>query len=134
MHGYVFLQTIYYTGGNTSQTKWIFWKSCHDPTQYRSLAIALQYLTLTRSDITYAMKQMYLFMHDLKTQHMFFLKQIICYTQATLDFDIDGPKILMSSLMLLLLMMLRLLIRMILSFLLRVTLRFLLKMIRRFLV
>ncbi|GKB32454.1 ribonuclease H-like domain-containing protein [Tanacetum coccineum] len=35
-----------------------------DPTLYRSLAGALQYLTFTRPDISYAMQQICLYMHD----------------------------------------------------------------------
>jgi hypothetical protein len=35
-----------------------------DPTEYRSLAGALQYLTFTRRDIAYAVQQVCLHMHD----------------------------------------------------------------------
>ncbi|GKD41277.1 ribonuclease H-like domain-containing protein [Tanacetum coccineum] len=35
-----------------------------DPTLYRSLAGALQYLTFTRPDISYAVQQVCLYMHD----------------------------------------------------------------------
>ena len=35
-----------------------------DPTAYRSLAGALQYLTFTRPDLTYAVQQVCLHMHD----------------------------------------------------------------------
>ena len=35
-----------------------------DPTAYRSLAGALQYLTFTRQDLTYAVHQVCLYMHD----------------------------------------------------------------------
>ena len=35
-----------------------------DPTAYRSLAGALQYLTFTRLDLTYAVQQVCLNMHD----------------------------------------------------------------------
>jgi hypothetical protein len=35
-----------------------------DPTEYRSLAGALQYLTFTRPDIAYAIQQVCLHMHD----------------------------------------------------------------------
>jgi hypothetical protein len=35
-----------------------------DPTHFRSLAGALQYLTFTLPDITYAIQQIYLHLHD----------------------------------------------------------------------
>ncbi|CAJ2673543.1 unnamed protein product [Trifolium pratense] len=60
----------------------------HDPTEYRSLAGALQYLTFTRPDISYAVQQVCLFMHDPKTQHMSALKRIIRYIHGTLDFGL----------------------------------------------
>lgn len=40
-----------------------------DPTLYRSLAGALQYLTFTRPDISYAVQQVCLFMHDPRESH-----------------------------------------------------------------
>ncbi|PNX81771.1 NBS-containing resistance-like protein, partial [Trifolium pratense] len=62
---------------------------CHDPTEYRSLAGALQYLTFTRPDISYAVQQVCLFMHDPKTQHMSALKRIIRYIHGTIiDFGL----------------------------------------------
>ncbi|CAJ2635631.1 unnamed protein product [Trifolium pratense] len=60
----------------------------HDPTEYRSLAGALQYLTFTRPDISYIVQQVCLFMHDPKTQHMSALKRIIRYIHGTLDFGL----------------------------------------------
>lgn len=51
-----------------------------DPTLYRSLAGALQYLTFTRPDIAYAVQQVCLFMHD---PQMHALKRIIRYLQGT---------------------------------------------------
>ena len=56
-----------------------------DPTLYRSLAGALQYLTFTIPDITYAVQQVCLFMHDLKDEHMYALKCILSYIQGTID-------------------------------------------------
>jgi hypothetical protein len=41
-----------------------------DPTLYRSLYGALQYLTFTRPDISYAVHQKYLFMHNPMFDHM----------------------------------------------------------------
>lgn len=55
---------------------------------YGSLAGALQYLTFTRSDISYVMQQVCLFMHDPRETHMHALKQILRYIQGTLDFGL----------------------------------------------
>ncbi|KAI3680090.1 hypothetical protein L2E82_50682 [Cichorium intybus] len=55
-----------------------------DPTLYRSLAGALQYLTFTRPDISYVVQQVCLHMHDLRIDHMQALKRIIRYIQGTL--------------------------------------------------
>lgn len=56
-----------------------------DPSHYRSLPGALQYLTFTRPDITYVVQQVCLFMHDPREDHMHELKHIIRYIQGTLD-------------------------------------------------
>ncbi|GAA0175547.1 transmembrane signal receptor [Lithospermum erythrorhizon] len=56
-----------------------------DPTLYRSLAGALQYLTFARPDISYTVQQLCLFMHNLMVKHMNALKRIIRYLQGTLD-------------------------------------------------
>ena len=45
-----------------------------DPTAYRSLAGALQFLTFTRPDLTYAVQQVCLHMHDPRESHLAALK------------------------------------------------------------
>ncbi|XP_071708330.1 uncharacterized mitochondrial protein AtMg00810-like [Rutidosis leptorrhynchoides] len=60
-----------------------------DLTLYRSLAGALQYLTFTRPDISYAVQQICLFMHDPREPHFAALRRIICYVQGTLDLGLD---------------------------------------------
>nr|GEY01841.1 uncharacterized mitochondrial protein AtMg00810-like [Tanacetum cinerariifolium] len=45
-----------------------------DPTLYRSLAGGLQYLTFTRPDISYAVQQICLYMHDPREPHLDALK------------------------------------------------------------
>ncbi|XP_071695549.1 uncharacterized mitochondrial protein AtMg00810-like [Rutidosis leptorrhynchoides] len=60
-----------------------------DPTLYRSLAGALQYLTFTRPDISYAFQQICLFMHDPREPHMTALRRIIRYVQGTLDLGLQ---------------------------------------------
>jgi hypothetical protein len=62
--------------------------SISDPTHYRSLADTLQYLTFTRPNISYAVQQVCLYMHDLREPHMIALKCILCYLQVTLDFGL----------------------------------------------
>ncbi|KAF5820342.1 putative RNA-directed DNA polymerase [Helianthus annuus] len=59
-----------------------------DPTLYRSLAGALQYLTFTRPDISYAVQQVCLFMHEPRDPHFAFMKRIIRYIQGTIDYGI----------------------------------------------
>ncbi|GKB62750.1 ribonuclease H-like domain-containing protein [Tanacetum coccineum] len=49
-----------------------------DPTLYRSLTGALQYLTFTRPDISYAVQQVCLHMHDPHELHFSALKRILC--------------------------------------------------------
>ena len=56
-----------------------------NPTHYRSLAGALQYLTFTRPDIAYAVQQVCLFMHDPRELHYHALKRILRYIQGTID-------------------------------------------------
>ncbi|XP_071739935.1 uncharacterized mitochondrial protein AtMg00810-like [Rutidosis leptorrhynchoides] len=63
--------------------------SVQDPTLYRSLAGALQYLTFTRPDISYAVQQICLFMHDPREQHLHALKRIVRYIQGTLDMGLQ---------------------------------------------
>ena len=50
-----------------------------DPTAYRSLAGALQYLTFTRPDLTYAVQQVCLHMHDPLKSHLAALKRLLRY-------------------------------------------------------
>ncbi|CAH9145020.1 unnamed protein product, partial [Cuscuta epithymum] len=59
-----------------------------DPSLYRSLAGALQYLTFTRPDISYAVQQICLFMHDPREPHFHALKRIIRYIKGTLSLGI----------------------------------------------
>lgn len=54
-----------------------------NPTEYRSLAGALQYLTFTRPDISYTVQQICLFMHDPREPHFAALKRILRYIQGT---------------------------------------------------
>lgn len=59
-----------------------------DPTLYRSLAGALQYLTFTHPDISYVVQQVYLHMHAPCTDHVLALKRILCYVKRTLHYGL----------------------------------------------
>ncbi|WVZ51462.1 LOW QUALITY PROTEIN: hypothetical protein U9M48_002608, partial [Paspalum notatum var. saurae] len=56
-----------------------------DPSEYRSLLGALQYLTLTRPDLAYAVQQVCLFMHDPREPHLALIKRILRYVKGTLS-------------------------------------------------
>jgi hypothetical protein len=54
-----------------------------DRTFYRSMAGALQYLTLTRPDIAFAVQQVCLHMHAPRDAHLAMLKRILRYVKGT---------------------------------------------------
>jgi hypothetical protein len=56
-----------------------------DPTQYRSIVGALQYLTFTRPDIAYVVQQVCLYMHDPREPHLAAMKRIQRYLQGNLE-------------------------------------------------
>ncbi|GKG32212.1 ribonuclease H-like domain-containing protein, partial [Tanacetum coccineum] len=60
-----------------------------DPTLYRSLAGALQYLTFTRPDLSYVVQQICLYMHDPRDPHFTALKRILHYVRGTLDYGMQ---------------------------------------------
>ncbi|WVZ54515.1 hypothetical protein U9M48_005301 [Paspalum notatum var. saurae] len=60
-----------------------------DVTAYRSLVGALQYLTFTRPDITYAVQQVCLHMHDPREPHMSAVKRILRYLRGTADLGLS---------------------------------------------
>jgi hypothetical protein len=59
-----------------------------DATEYRSLAGALQYLTLTRPDISYAVQQICLHMHAPRAPHLALVKRVLRYVRGTLEFGL----------------------------------------------
>ena len=59
-----------------------------DPKLYRSLAGTLQYLTITRPDISYAVQQICLVMHDPRESHLTAMKRILRYVSGTLEYGL----------------------------------------------
>lgn len=59
-----------------------------DPTDYRSLAGALQYLTFTQPDISYVVQQVCLYIHDSRDSHLATLKRILRYVHGMLDYGL----------------------------------------------
>nr|GEX99497.1 ribonuclease H-like domain-containing protein [Tanacetum cinerariifolium] len=60
-----------------------------DPILYQSLAGSLQYLTFTRPNISYAVQQVCLYMHDLREPYFSALKRILRYVRGTLDYGLQ---------------------------------------------
>ena len=56
-----------------------------DPSKYRSIAGALQYLTLTRPDLAYVVQQVCLLMHNPREPHLALVKRILRYVKGTLS-------------------------------------------------
>ncbi|KAL9287174.1 putative RNA-directed DNA polymerase [Arabidopsis thaliana] len=63
-----------------------------DPTLYRSLVGELQYLTFTRPDISYAVHQICLYMHDPRQPHFQALRKIIRYIKGILTHGLQLVK------------------------------------------
>ncbi|XP_035829996.1 uncharacterized mitochondrial protein AtMg00810-like [Helianthus annuus] len=102
-NGGLFLSQRSYIQDILSRAKMENCKPCHTPTDinsklsasagnllpdgtlYRSLEGALQYLTFTRPDISYAVQQICLFMHAPREPHFAFLKRILRYLKGTAD-------------------------------------------------
>ncbi|XP_020692460.1 uncharacterized protein LOC110106786 [Dendrobium catenatum] len=61
---------------------------CFDATLYRRIIGSLQYLTLTRPDIAYAVNVLLQHMHDPAPQHTLMLKKLLRYIKGSTDFGI----------------------------------------------
>jgi hypothetical protein len=59
-----------------------------DPSQFRSIAGTLQYLTFTQPDIAYAVQQVCLHMHDPRDSHLAAMKRILRYLRGTPDYGL----------------------------------------------
>ncbi|GJZ66253.1 ribonuclease H-like domain-containing protein [Tanacetum coccineum] len=60
-----------------------------DPTLYRSLAGSLQYLTFTRPDLSYAVQQLCLYMHDPREPHHNAMNRVLRYLRGTTDLGLQ---------------------------------------------
>jgi hypothetical protein len=60
-----------------------------NPSDFRNLAGALQYLTFTRPHIAYVVQQICLHMHDPREPHLASLKRILRYVRGTLHLDLQ---------------------------------------------
>jgi hypothetical protein len=60
-----------------------------DPSLYRILTGALQYVKLTRSTIVYVVQQICLFMHTPTTTHFQLIKTILRYIRGTTHFGLQ---------------------------------------------
>ena len=60
-----------------------------EPTQYRSMIGALQYLTFTHPDIAFSVHQLCQFMSHPTTTHFEVAKRILCYIRDTLYFGLS---------------------------------------------
>jgi hypothetical protein len=56
-----------------------------NPTLYRSLTGALQYLTFSRPDIAHTVQQVCLYMHDPREPHFNLIMRILRYVKGTID-------------------------------------------------
>ncbi|GJY53439.1 ribonuclease H-like domain-containing protein [Tanacetum coccineum] len=60
-----------------------------DPTLYHSLFRSLQYLTFTRPDLSYAVQQLCLYMHDPREPHLNAMKRVLRYLRGTTDLGLQ---------------------------------------------
>jgi hypothetical protein len=64
----------------------------NDATNYRSIVEGLQYLTLTRPDLTFSVNKVCQFLHSPTTVHLTAVKRILRYLRGTLDMGLQIVK------------------------------------------
>jgi histone deacetylase 1/2 len=72
----------------------------HDSSQYTSVVGALQYLTLTRPDLSFAVNKVCQFLHSPTTVHWAVVKQILQYVKGSLGLNLKfrrSPSMLVSA-------------------------------------
>ncbi|XP_019154339.1 PREDICTED: uncharacterized protein LOC109150819 [Ipomoea nil] len=62
--------------------------SFDNPTQYRRLAGALQYLTITQLDLSYSVNRLCQFLHSPTNEHWGLLKRVLRYVKGTLEYGL----------------------------------------------
>ncbi|PKU81159.1 Retrovirus-related Pol polyprotein from transposon TNT 1-94 [Dendrobium catenatum] len=67
-------------------------KLLHDPVRYRSIIGSLQYLTLTRPDISYSVNLLSQHMHAPLPLHFYLLKRLLRYIRGTLNYGLPITK------------------------------------------
>ncbi|XP_019179517.1 PREDICTED: uncharacterized protein LOC109174716 [Ipomoea nil] len=59
-----------------------------NPTQYRRLVGALQYLTITRPDLSFSVNRLCQFMHSPSSDHWGLLKRVLRYVKGTISYGL----------------------------------------------
>jgi histone deacetylase 1/2 len=57
-------------------------------TEYRNLVGGLQYLTITRPDVSYAVNRVCQYLHAPRTSHWSAVKRILCYVCFTASYSL----------------------------------------------
>jgi histone deacetylase 1/2 len=74
--------------------------SSDDATEYRSLVGGLQYLAITRPDLSYSINRVCQFLHAPRDSHMNDVKRILCYLRHTAKFGLhfrSDPSIVLAA-------------------------------------
>nr|GEX25493.1 ribonuclease H-like domain-containing protein [Tanacetum cinerariifolium] len=79
----------YWTPVDTESKLGLDGEPVSDPTLYRKLAGALQYLIFTRTNLSYVVQQVCLYMHDPRDPHFTASKRILRYVRGTLDYGLQ---------------------------------------------